>query len=90
MKWISALDLTKTNFDVKYFLSETLRASSIKSYNIFALFFFSLKSSYFFLKWAFISYSLLFCGRLISTCFQEKFREKVDTVLKGEEKKNCF
>jgi len=40
MKWISALDLTKTNFDVKYFLSETLRASSIKSYNIFALFFF--------------------------------------------------
>ena len=47
MKWISALDLTLTNFDVKYFLSDTLRASSIKSYNIFALFFFSLKSSYF-------------------------------------------
>lgn len=89
MKWISALDLTLTNFDVKYFLSETLRASSIKSYDIFALFFFFSQILLFF-NWIFISYSLLFCGRLISTCFQEKFRVKVYTVLKGEEKKNCF
>lgn len=47
-----------------------------------------------FLRRIFISYSLLFCGRLISTCFEEKFRENFDTVLlkrlKGEEKEDYF
>lgn len=47
-----------------------------------------------FLRRIFISYSLLFCGRLISTCFEEKSRENFDTVLlkrlKGEEKEDYF